>query len=69
MTIEVLLLLMPILLFFALGCLIRWMERRDWKAAQEEARILMALTHSRPPVSRSSAAPMSPTRNEPENSF
>lgn len=39
----------PILLCCAVVFLIRWTERRDWKAAQKEAQVLMPLDRGRHP--------------------
>lgn len=50
MLIQLLPLWGPILLCCAVVFLIRWTERRDWKAAQEEARVLMEITAARPVV-------------------
>lgn len=40
-------LLLPVLLLLFVVWLIRWTDRRDMKAAQEEARMLMALDRVR----------------------
>lgn len=60
MLIQALILLTPILLFCAVGFLIRCTEKRDWAEAQKEARALMAFSPSRNPC------PYPPTRGARE---